>query len=257
MSTLEALMLGLIQGITEWLPVSSSGHLALYQQFAGIDVPLLFDVLLHFASLLVILAVFRKRIAEILRSFHRKGDKENGSRYLRNIAIGTLPIAVCGFIFRGSIEAAFSNTFIIGFGLIATGVFLFLSRYGRQMCKKVTGRSSLIIGAAQAIALIPGISRSGMTISAGILSGIEREKAAEFSFMLAIPAICGATLFEISRVEFTQESLIRPLAVGMIVSFVAGYLSLKLLLKVVKRGKFFWFSPYCIILGLLLLFSGR
>ena len=106
MSTLEALMLGLIQGITEWLPVSSSGHLALYQQFAGIDIPLLFDVLLHFASLVVILSVFRKRIAEILRSFHKKSNEENGFRYLRNIAIGTLPACVCGFLFRDFVETS-------------------------------------------------------------------------------------------------------------------------------------------------------
>ncbi len=254
MSIPEALMLGLIQGVTEWLPVSSSGHLALYQQFAGIDVPLVFNILLHFASLGVILTVFRKRIAEILRSFHKNGDEENGFRYLRNIAIGTLPIAVCGFLFRDFVETAFSNTFIIALGLIATGVLLFLSRFGKQICKKVTGRSSLIMGAAQAIALIPGISRSGMTISAGILSGTDREKAAEFSFMLAIPAICGATLLEISRVGSIRESLVLPLVIGMIVSFAVGYLSLKLLLKVVKRGNLFWFSPYCIILGLLLLY---
>lgn len=241
----EAATLGIIQGITEWLPVSSSGHLALYQQIAGTDTPFLFSVLLHFASLAVIIVVFRRRIAEIFR--------ERNVRYARNIIIGSLPVAVCGFLFSGLVEDAFTSMKTVSLALIATGVFLSLTRLARGKYDRVGLRSSLVIGAAQAIALIPGISRSGVTIGTGMLAGIDREKAAEFSFILAIPAIFGATVFEILRIESVERSLLVPLAVGMAVSFISGYFSLRFLLKVIQRGRFFWFSVYCIALGLVLM----
>jgi undecaprenyl-diphosphatase len=248
MCVTEAAILGVIQGITEWLPVSSSGHLALYQQIAGTDAPFLFDVLLHFASLIVIVLVFRKRIAEIFR--------ERNVRYARNIIIGSLPIAVCGFLFRGLVEDAFTSMKTVSLALVVTGVLLSLTRLAREKYAEVRPLNSLVIGAAQAIALIPGISRSGATISTGMLTGINREKAAEFSFILAIPAIFGATIFELLRIESVERSLLVPFAVGMAVSFVSGYFSLKFLLKVIRRGRLFWFSVYCITLGLVLMHFG-
>ena len=246
MSVLQAATLGVIQGITEWLPISSSGHLVLYQQIAGVDTPLLFDVLLHFASLLVILVVFRQRIIEILRS----------SEYIRNIILGSIPIALAGFLARDIVGAALSNMTVVSVALIITGFFLFLTRFAREKTTKVSPLNSIIIGISQAVALFPGISRSGATISAGMLLGIKRGKSAEFSFILAVPAILGATLFEtveVVRAGSLEKSLIMPLSMGMVISFIVGYFSLKLLLKVVKSRKFFWFSFYCIALGLLLI----
>jgi undecaprenyl-diphosphatase len=247
MSIIEAVTLGVIQGITEWLPISSSGHLVLYQQIAKVDAPLLFNVLLHFASLLVILVVFRQRIMEIFKS----------PKYIRNIIIGSIPIALAGFFGRDIIEASFSNTRVVAVSLIITGVLLFLTRFSRDKTTSVTPLNSIIIGISQAFALIPGISRSGATISTGMLSGIKREKSAEFSFILAMPAILGATLFEILEIVRAggsiDKSLIMPLSIGMVVSFIVGYFSLELLLKIVKSRKFFWFSFYCIALGVLLI----
>ncbi len=246
MSVLQAVTLGVIQGITEWLPISSSGHLVLYQQIARVDTPLLFDVLLHFASLLVILVVFRQRITEILRS----------SEYIRNIILGSIPIALAGFLARDIIEASFSNMRIVPFALIITGFFLFLTHFAREKTTKTSPLNSIIIGISQSLALLPGISRSGATISTGMFLGISREKSAEFSFILAVPAILGATLFEIVEIVRTgslEKSLIMPLSIGMVISFIVGYFSLKLLLKAVKSRKFFWFSFYCMALGLLLI----
>ncbi len=242
MSVVEAVTLGVIQGITEWLPISSSGHLVLYQQIVEIDTPLLFDVLLHFASLLVILVVFRRRIAEILRS----------REYIRNIILGSIPIALAGFLARDIIETSFSSLRVVPFALIITGFLLFLTRFSRERTERIAPLKSIVVGVSQAVALFPGISRSGATISTGMLLGISREKSAEFSFILAMPAILGATLFEISKVECVEKSLVMPLVAGMVISFVVGYFSLKLLLKVVKSRKFFLFSIYCVALGLLL-----
>ncbi len=246
MSVLEAVTLGVIQGITEWLPISSSGHLVLYQQIAKVDTPLLFDVLLHFASVLVILVVFRQRIIEILRS----------SEYIRNIILGSIPIALAGFLARDIVEAARSNMTVVSVALIITGFFLFLTHFVREKTTKVSPLNSIIIGISQSLALLPGISRSGATISTGMFLGISRENSAEFSFILAVPAILGATLFEtveVVRAGSLEKSLIMPLSIGMVISFIVGYFSLKLLLKVVKSRKFFWFSFYCIALGLLLI----
>ncbi len=246
MTVFEAATLGVIQGITEWLPISSSGHLVLYQQIAGVDTPLLFDVLLHFASLLVILVVFRRRIAEILRS----------SEYIRNIILGSIPIALAGFLTRDIVEAARSNMTVVSVALIITGFFLFLTRFSTERTNKIAAPKSIAIGISQAVALFPGISRSGATISTGMLLGISRENSAEFSFILAVPAILGATLFEtveVVRAGPLEKSLIMPLSMGMVISFIVGYFSLKLLLKVVKSRKFFWFSFYCIAFGLLLI----
>ena len=247
MSTVEAVNLGIIQGITEWLPVSSSGHLALYQHIVNLDVPLIFDVLLHFSSLAVIIVVFRKRIIEILKS----------SGYIFNIILGSIPIALAGYFARDLIEVSFSNMKTVSAALLITGFMLFATRFRESGTGSVRPLSSLIIGLSQAFALFPGISRSGATISTGMLSGINREKAAEFSFILAIPAILGATAFEIFQVESVEKELVLPLITGMIVSFTTGYFSLKLLLRVVKRGKLSWFSFYCIALGLLLIAVSR
>ena len=255
MTLLEAATLGIIQGITEWLPVSSSGHLVLYQQFAKIEAPLIFDVLLHFASLVVIFVVFRKRIAGILYSLLRREVEEDNFKTGCNIIIGSIPIAVTGFLFRGFIESAFSSTKIVSQALVGTGILLFLTRYAREKRVKISPLNSVVIGISQAIALIPGISRSGMTISTGMILGIDRVKAAEFSFILALPAIFGATLFELSRVESIEKSLIIPLLAGMIISFVVGYFSLRFLLKLIQKGKLSWFSVYCITLGLIMFFE--
>lgn len=264
MSVVEAAILGVIQGITEWLPISSSGHLVLYQQIAEVDVPFLFDVLLHFASLVVILVVFRQRIGEILKS----------SEYIRNVILGSIPIALAGYFARDVIEASFSNMRVVPIALIVTGFFLFLTRFSNDIkhgvpnsqhyssvtpkhdikknAAKISPLKSITVGIAQSLALIPGLSRSGVTISTGMLLGIDRKKSAEFSFILAIPAILGATLFETFRVEYVDKTMVVPMLTGMIISFIVGCFSLRFLLKVIQRGRFHWFSVYCIALGVVL-----
>jgi len=245
---MHAIILGVIQGITEWLPVSSSGHLVLAQQYFGLDVPVAFDVILHFGTLLVVLVVFWRDIITILSSLFRLRWDEN-TRLLLYIAIATLPIALVGFFLKDFIKSLFQSTIAVGIALLVTGTVLYLTKIVKHK-KDLGWRDAFFVGLAQAVALVPGISRSGSTISAGLLLGIKREKIARFSFLIFIPAVIGAgvlELGELSSVEFL------PVLVGTLVSVVVGYVSLKWLLRMVKKGNFYHFSWYCWILGIVVL----
>jgi undecaprenyl-diphosphatase len=245
MNILESILLGIIQGITEWLPVSSSGHLVIFQQFLNIEVPLLFDILLHFATLIVIIAVFHKDILKILKAF--PSTKTTDGKLGWYIIIGSIPIGLTGFLLKDTIASLFTNIKAVGIALLFTALLLFISeKYPGK--RNMKWYDSIIIGISQALALIPGISRSGSTISTGLLLGLEKRQVATFSFLLVIPAILGATIL-----EFSPSSLEFNYIYGFIATIVVGYLSLKWLLKLIINNKFSYFSIYCFIVGTILL----
>jgi len=249
MDLLYAFILGIVQGITEWLPISSSGHLVIFQQVFGMEVPVFFDIMLHFATLLVIFLVFWKDIVRVVKSwlYWRKDEYWKLGWF---IILGSIFTAALGFIFKDLIYTFFTSLFIVGIALICTGLLLFLTKFftGR---KKLKWYDAVLIGLAQGLALVPGVSRSGSTIGTGMLLGVDRERVARFSFLLVIPAIIGATVLEFdpSFVVGSWSSII----VGMLTSIIVGYIALKFLLKVVLRNKFWLFGFYCVILGMVLI----
>lgn len=246
----QAIILGLVQGITEWLPVSSSGHLVIFQQLFGLQVPVLFDVLLHLGTLLVILLVFWRDILGILEAILRLDFKSEYGRLFLFIVVGSIPTLFIGLVFHELLVSFFSNLLVVGIGLIITGTLLFFCerKIGN---KELNEKSSLVIGISQGIAIIPGISRSGSTIGTGLLLGIDRDKVTRFSFLLSIPAVIGAALLEAKNFVWSDFQLL-PLLVDVFVSSVVGYLSLKFLLRFVKERRLRLFSRYCWLVGILI-----
>ncbi len=241
----DAILLGIIQGITEWLPVSSSGHLALVQHYMGIHIPVLFDVLLHMATLIVILTVFRSDIMNIARAVIRKDFRSEDGRLFLFILAGSAPTGLIGFAFQGFFESQFANTAAVGAGLLVTGIILIMTRFSSQG-KSIGWGKSLVVGAAQGIAIMPGISRSGATIGTGLLLGIDREKIIRFSFLLSVPAVLGATLFLLNDITCIEPV---PMIAGMLASVAVGYLSLKMVIRLVLQKRFYLFAAYCWLAG--------
>ena len=248
MNLLQSALLGAVQGVTEWLPVSSSGHLAIIENWFGLNPDISFNVFLHFATLLVIFIVFWKDIVKVIKAFVKFDFKSEYGRLSLFIIIGSVITAIIGFTFRDLFASFFSNLTAVGIALLVTGTLLFFSER-REGNKKLSYWDSIWIGLMQGLAIIPGISRSGATISMGLLRGVDKVKVFKFSFLLVIPAILGATLFEAGNVVFNLELLI-----GFVFAFVFGYISLKLLMKLVINKKFHYFAWYCWALGLLVLF---
>jgi undecaprenyl-diphosphatase len=248
---IEAFILAVVQGLTEWLPVSSSGHLAITQQFLGLDVPLIFDVMLHVGTLIVVLAVFQKDILGILKALIKGDFKTPEGKTALHIAVGSVPIAIIGVALKDIIESLFSNLLAVGVALTITGCILFISER-RPGNKKMTTLDSLLIGMAQGAAIIPGISRSGTTVSTGLLRKIDKKTSFRHSFLLSIPAIIGATIIESKDLIIGTVDPI-PLIAGVIVSMIVGYASLKLLQKMVMNKKFHLFAYYCWAIGTLII----
>ncbi len=247
MLIIQSIILGIIQGITEWLPVSSSGHLVIFQKLFGLNVPVFFDILLHLGTLLVVFIFFWKDIIQLTKTTLKRDFKSEYGQLSIFILLGSIPTAVIGLIFHEIFVSFFSNILVVGIALIATGALLFFcERHGGK--KELTAKDSLLIGLAQGVAIIPGISRSGSTIGVGLLRGIERDKLIRFSFLLSIPAIIGATIFEAKSVVWNDFELL-PVLVGVIMSAILGYFSLKFLVGVVKKRSLKWFSWYCWVLG--------
>lgn len=249
---IEALILAIIQGLTEWLPVSSSGHLVIAQQFLGLNPPLIFDLILHIGTLGVVLISFRKDILKILKALVKKDLRSDEGKLAFFIIVGSVPIAVIGFIFKENIEQLFSSLLAVGVALLINAGVLFFSER-RKGNKKMGTLDSFLIGIAQAAALIPGVSRSGLTVSTGLLNRINKKTAFRFSFLLSIPAILGATLFEFGDISTVNIEL-TSIVVGTGLSMVVGYVSLKLLQHIVMSGKFHLFAYYCTILGVAIIF---
>lgn len=251
----KILILGIIQGITEWLPISSSGHLVIAQELLGLEMPVAFDVMLHLATLIVVVVFFRRDIQRILKAVVKLDFKSYEGRMALLIILGSVPTAFIGYFFHGFFISLFSNVLAVGVGLITTGFVLFMSKM-KEGKRRLNFFDSLIIGIAQAVAIAPGISRSGMTISAGLLRNVKREDAFSFSFLLSIPAIIGATIGTIiiePGILFETAYLV-PMAIGMATAAIVGYFSLILLRKMIMKNRFHLFAYYCWILGLIIIF---
>jgi undecaprenyl-diphosphatase len=254
---IEAIILGAVQGVTEFLPVSSSGHLVLFKTIFELDaVPILFDVILHVATLLVVLLVFRRKIGAIIGSLGRiiaraprEGDRENGRLFLV-ILTATAATAVVGYAV--SLLEMEGRPKIVSILFIVTGLILIGAHFlgGKKGYGDLGAKEGLITGVAQGVGVFPGISRSGITISASLLSGLSREKAGEFAFLISIPAILGAFILEVKDLGALGMAVAPgPLVTGFAVSFAVGLLSLLLLLRLIRRGKLFYFAVYLIPLG--------
>jgi undecaprenyl-diphosphatase len=249
MNILEAVILGIVQGVTEWLPISSSGHLVLAQQLFGLTQPLIFDIMLHLGSLLVVLVYFWKQIKELIIGVLR--FEREKLRMLYFIIIATIPIALAGYFLGESIKSAFASLLVVGIGLIFTSLLLFFSKFPRVKTKKLNWFNVLIIGIFQAFAILPGVSRSGSTISSGMFQGVKKEDVAPFSFLIFIPAIFGATLIEIGNIGAVEN--IPAMIIGTAVSAITGFFSLKLLMNIIRKNKFSYFGIYCLVLGVIVI----
>lgn len=251
MDPLQAIFLGLLQGTTEWLPVSSSGHLALAQIFLGLKAPVAFDLALHLGTLAAVFAYFWNDIIGITRGFFSLDWKSGGFATAVLILVAMVPTAIIGFAFKGFFEQMFSNPAQIGLALMITGLILYVASKSRNKNKEISAVESVVIGVAQGVAVAPGISRSGSTISAAMLLGVSPEKAAKFSFLLGIPAILGASIIEIAGQHAELSAIPSPsLFAGVVAAAAAGYLSIGFLLDVLKKARLQYFAYYCWALGL-------
>jgi undecaprenyl-diphosphatase len=254
MDILEAIVLGVIQGLTEFLPVSSSGHLELAKAILGdTSVPeesLTFTVVLHFATALSTLVIFRKEVAEILKGlFQFKWNDQ--TKFSLKIIISMLPAVVVGLLFEEQLEAFFGGKILlVGVMLLVTAILLLLADKAKNTNKEVSFTNSVIIGISQAIAMLPGISRSGATISTSVLLGIDRTKAARFSFLMVVPLIFGKIGKDVLSGDLNfQSSEMLPISAGFIAAFLAGILACKWMIALVKKSKLSYFSLYCAIVG--------
>ncbi len=263
MNLLDALLLGLLQGVTEFLPVSSSGHLAIAQHFlADFSQPgVLFDVLLHVATMGAVILYFRRECALLaIAPFRRDDEAALYRRLLLLLVVGSVPTAVIGLLFKDFFEGLFHNLTVVALMLLVTGTVLFLSERFRRGTRKehqLTWRDALLVGTVQGGAIIPGISRSGSTIAALLLKGVDGETAARFSFLLAVPAIFGAGLLSVGDMAAVAAADLPSYMAGMLAAFGAGLLSIHLLLAVVRRKRLFAFALYCWLAGGLFLFLSR
>jgi len=269
MEIVRAALLGIIQGLTEFLPVSSSGHLVIAQKILHFsEPPVLFDITLHLATALAVIAVYYREIWELIIALFKgrilvtkKGYRLSSKKfhYVLVLIVALIPAGLIGYFFNDYITKAFSNLLVVSIGLFITTVILFLSKYFNNRKGDINFKNGTIIGIAQAFAIVPGISRSGSTIFAGMASGIEGKKAADFSFLLAVPIIIGAFIFELKGIVNSHVSIV-TLATGFIFSFVSGYFSIKLLLDFIRKGKFYYFAYYTgtmSVLSLILFFTMR
>ena len=258
---LKAILIGAVQAITEFLPVSSSGHLVIAKTFLGMEeVGITMEVVTHFATALAVIVFLRKRIAAILVAVLmrlRPGAQldEASSRDFRlflYVILGSIPAAAVGLIIRDRVEGLFESVTTTAVMLIVTGVFVFVTgRFSKVTTSFGPGRA-LLVGVAQAFAIIPGISRSGSTVGAGLATGVERRQAFEFSLLLSLPAILGASLLELAGGRLGGNPVV--ILAAAIPAFIGGYFAIKLLFKTVIHHKFHYFAYYLIPLGLLLLF---
>lgn len=253
MSLWEGFFLGLVQGLTEFLPISSSGHLALAEAALGVKTPgLVVEVALHVATLLAVFIAFRARLVELVRGAMRRDP--GAWQYIALLVVGTIPAAIIGVLFEDFFKQAFGSLMEVGIEFIVTGIILWSTRWvgPPKPGDRLTARNATLIGAAQAAAILPAISRSGTTVAAGMWLGIDPVRAGEFSFLLSIPAIGGAALLQLPKLAgATGQVGVAPLALGFAVSLVTGVLSIRWLVTLLRRRAFHWFAPYCWVLGLL------
>ncbi len=275
MEPMQAIILGVIQGLTEFFPVSSSGHLVIFQQMMGLKEPvLMFDISLHVGTLVAIVIYFFNDILSILKSLIRSVPtlfRGEAGQFLSQdasdikmawlIIAGSLPTAVIGFGFHLISHILFSSLTIVGLSLMITGGILLGTRWvhpGKDSVLDVSIKKALFIGTIQGLAVMPGISRSGSTISAGLFLGVNRETAIRYSFLLSIPAILGALLLQFLTDSAGAGNVsLGIIATGLVTSLIIGYAALSLLVKMVQKGQLYFFTPYCFVLGVVALIAGR
>ena len=259
MNWLQALILGIIQGLTEYLPVSSSGHLVIGQELFGLDSgegKLAFTVLLHVATVLSTIVILWKEIVWIFADLF-KFKWNDGTKYAVNIIISMIPVGIVGVFFKDKVEEIFgSGLLIVGICLLITASLLAFSYWAKpREREKISPFHAFIIGIAQALAVLPGLSRSGSTIATGLLLGNKKERLAQFSFLMVIPPILGEALLDVKDIAETGVSAsfggISPIAViiGFLSAFLVGCLDCKWMINIVKKGKLIWFALYCAIVG--------
>ena len=253
MTTLQAIILGIVQGLTEFLPVSSSGHLMLASEILNTDLSaaddLTFSLTLHAATVLSTIVVLWREVWKLAKGvFSTKFNDEQA--YLLKIIISMIPVGIVGFCFMDYIEAAFSSVLVVGVMLLITALLLTFAYKAKPRQKsEISYRDAFIIGIAQACATLPGLSRSGSTIATGLLLGNKKESVAQFSFLMVLPPILGNALLDIIKGEFGGGVELLPLIAGFIAAFVTGALACKFMLEIVKRGKLIWFAIYCALAG--------
>lgn len=256
MELLDAVILGIVQGLTEFLPVSSSGHLELGKAIlGGNSVPeesLLFTVVVHFATALSTIVVFRKDILDIIKGI-LKFEWNEDMQFLAKIIVSMIPAVIIGLLFEKQLEQLFDgNILLVGCMLLITALLLLLADRAKNTSKKVSFSNAFVIGLSQAFAMLPGISRSGATISTSVLLGNDKTKAARFSFLMVVPLIFGKIAKDILSSDLTYESsTFLPLSAGFFAAFIAGWLACKWMIKLVKQSKLTYFAIYCSIVGLI------
>lgn len=270
MTLLNAILLGIIQGATEFLPVSSSGHLVIFQNILGVtEGNLEFTIVLHLGTLLAIFIAYWNSIKNMIVEFFKMiGDlfkerslcleKSKYRKYILYILVASIPAGIVGVLFEDVIESIFSSLFVVAITLAVTGVLLILGdRLGKRNKRKIEElgyRTSFFIGIFQMFAIMPGISRSGSTIVGGLFSGLKKDEAVEFSFLMSIPAVLGSLLLKIKDiVTLGATTSVFPLIIGFLCAAVVGYLSIKLLVELVQKGKLIYFSYYCFTVSICLL----
>lgn len=276
MEWFEAVLLGLIQGLTEFLPISSSGHLEIGKVLLGVETQddLLFTTMVHAATVLSTIVVFRKQIWDLLKGFFcglkdwRVAKDESGKRYLvcndqtdylLKIVLSVLPVMVVGLFFKDSVEALFGSIHVVGGALLVTAVLLFFSDYASRPGRKsifpsndyrngISYWQAFAVGLGQAFAVVPGLSRSGTTISTGLICGVKREVMAQFSFLMVLVPILGETFLEVVDGEFGASSVGGlALVLGFVSAFLSGLFACKVMITLVKKAKLGWFALYCLI----------
>ena len=258
MNSVEALVLGLVQGLTEYLPVSSSGHLAIGSYLFNVngEENLAFTVAVHVATVLSTFVILWSEIAWILKGLF-KFELNDETRYTLNIIVSMIPVGIVGVFFKETVENIFgSGLLIVGIMLLVTAALLTFSYYAKPRPKeKISIMDAFIIGVAQALAVLPGLSRSGSTIATGLLLGNKKERLAQFSFLMVIPPILGEALLDVIKVAKGEEAFggidTLPLAVGFIAAFVSGCLACKWMINIVKKGKLIYFGIYCAVVGII------
>lgn len=255
MDIIQSLILGVIQGATEFLPVSSSGHLVLFQKIFGFkEPPIFFDTLIHTATLLAIIFYLRKEIWNIIFGLNKKETRKLAGL----IILATIPAVFVGFLLKDSIENVFNSFLLLATSFLITSAILFATKFfefGQKNMQELSWLKSFFVGCFQALAILPGVSRSGSTISAGLFFGLKRDEAFKFSFLMAIPVILGAMVLQLF--DFNWQNLNGGFAVniaGFLAAMAAGFLALKILEKITIRGKLHYFAVYCLLLGVSILF---
>jgi undecaprenyl-diphosphatase len=248
---IETILLAIVQGVTEWFPVSSSGHLVIFQQLLEINVPVSFDVMLHVGTLISVIAVFWRDIIKIIKSVFKFNFKTEEGKLFLYLIVGSIPTAIIGLLFKDFFESLFTNLLAVGVFLIINGFILFFTKYANGM-KKLNFYDSIIIGISQGISIIPGISRSGITISAGLLRKLDKKIVIRYSFLLSLLAISGATLIKSKDLVLGQIPYDVTL-IGIIISALVGYFALKTVIKLLVNKKFHNFAYYCWIVGIIII----